>query len=169
MLTIHDETPENLLFGHIGRYMPRLFDDFPNITFDNYFEGLILGCYLGATSFKNKKPCGSDDFEFKFFPILTQVAIKQQMFDKFPRGFGVFLSDRLLTYIECFGFIQNKTHVNRAMAKISSNLYLAPLGEGGMGGTPETWTTTWDRVGAFFDSIDSSVDEVILQLNSLSK
>lgn len=157
----HPTLLEDLIFEAIGRNVPQLFGDLKNITFDNYFEGIVLGWYLSTLVLANKMRTESEDFSVALSCIIAEVAFRQQVLDKFDGGYPEFIANRFLLYEKCFTWLINKTYVNKAASIISFNLYVSPLQKFGQTDSVDIWKFSDERMVDFMAIINDAVDDAI--------
>ena len=141
--------------------MPKIFYGVKNVSFDNYYEALILGCCIGASNYQQKNPYASNDFISEFAPLLAAIAVEKGLIQKMPGDYADFITSRVVMYRQCLAYTRSQTTVGLALSKMGYTLYLAPLSDEGVTNSPEVMRLTEDRVVEFLNSISATVDAIV--------
>lgn len=156
------ELLEEVLFEAVVKDVHNLFDLWPDISEDNYFEGCILGCYIAIDRIKREKSVNSNNFEFKVFSVVESIAIGTSIHSRLPCRFSEFMEKRLKNYDEYYRSSEYSAKGTLALSKIAFQLYIVSLELEGQCEVSELLDFANNRIGTFFNAIHSSIDSILI-------
>ncbi len=155
---------EELIFEVVVEEVHKLFDLWPDTTEDNFFEGCILGCYIGIDRIRREKHINSTNFELKVFSVVERVAKGTSIYSRLPCRFPDYIAKRLKTCDDYYLTSEYSAKNALALSRITFQLYVVALESEGQCEAPELLEFANERIEIFFNAIHSSIDIMLFDM-----